>query len=147
MKQEQVDALGRQLQALELRKAGVSYQKIADALGYAHASGAHKAVESALKRTLQDPADEVRRLEVERLDAALFALWPSVTKGQYKAVEVALRLMERRAKLLGLDAPTKTDVNNTGTQRVIIEYGNGQTAEPTPGATTDQEREEAPERD
>lgn len=119
MKQSQVDVLNKQLQALELRKAGVSYQKIAETLGYAHASGAHQAVESALKRTLQDPADEVRKLEIERLDAMLMALWPNVKNGQYKANEVAIRLMERRAKLLGLDAPTKQQVELSGGMEIV----------------------------
>lgn len=119
MKQEQVDALDNQLKALELRKAGVSYAKIAETLGYKSASGAHKAVSSALKKTLQEPADDVRRLEVERLDAMLLAMWPHVSKGAFGAVDRALRIMERRAKLLGLDAPTRTDVTSDGGKLVI----------------------------
>ncbi len=110
MEQKELDALERQRQALELRKAGVPYAKIAEALGYAHASGAHKAVASALKKTLQEPADDLRKLELERLDAMLFAIWPSVTKGIQPAIDRALRIMERRAKLLGLDAPVKQAV-------------------------------------
>ena len=46
-----VDAHEKQLQALELRKAGVPYAEIAKRLGYATGSGAHKAVAGALKRT------------------------------------------------------------------------------------------------
>ena len=62
----------------------------------------------ALKKTLQEPADEVRTLEVERLDSLLNGLWqrrhvPEIT-------DRILRIMERRAKLLGLDAPTRTEV-------------------------------------
>jgi len=62
----------------------------------------------ALKKTLQEPADEVRTLEVERLDSLLNGLWqrrhvPEIT-------DRILRIMERRAKLLGLDAPTRTEL-------------------------------------
>lgn len=53
------------------------------------------------------PAEEVRTLEVARLDAMLLALWPQVKQGNQGAIEKALKVEERRAKLLGLDAPAK----------------------------------------
>ena len=67
-----------QLRALELRKAGATYQAIAEQLGYAHAKGAYKAVTSALKLTLREPADALRELEVARLDAMPLPLWRRV---------------------------------------------------------------------
>jgi hypothetical protein len=101
--QETVDAIDRQLRALELRKAGATYDMIAGALGYAHRSGAAQAVQAALKAVVREPAEEVRTLELERLDAMLMALWPAVRNGNFGASAQALRIMERRAKLLGLD--------------------------------------------
>ena len=106
-----VAAHTRQLQALELRKAGATYQAIAEQLGYAHAKGAYKAVTSALKLTLREPADELRELEVARLDAMLLPLWRRVQSGDEKAVDRVLRIMERRARLLGLDAPTRGELS------------------------------------
>ena len=47
-----VAAHERHLQALELRKAGATYQMIADQLGYASPKGAHKAVRSAMREAL-----------------------------------------------------------------------------------------------
>lgn len=114
MTQNEVTAHDNQLKALELRKAGVSYQRIAETLGYKDASGAWRAVKSALKKTLQEPAAELRTLEVERLDAMLSAIWASVKQGQYGAQDRALKIMERRARLLGLDAPVKADVTSGG---------------------------------
>jgi hypothetical protein len=102
---KRVRAHDRHLAALELRKAGATYQMIADQLGYAHAKGAHKAVESALKATLREPAEAVRELELVRLDAMLLALWRRVQQGDERAINTALRIDERRAKLLGLEAP------------------------------------------
>ncbi len=107
MTQNEVDANDNQRKALELRKAGVSYQQIADALGYKDASGAWRAVKAGLKKTLQEPADDLRKLELERLDSAAAAIYPSVKQGQYGAIDRWIKIMERRAKLLGLDAPTK----------------------------------------
>jgi hypothetical protein len=44
-------------------------------------------------------------LEAERLDALSAALAPAIAKGDPRSIEAAVRISERRAKLLGLDAP------------------------------------------
>lgn len=106
------NAAERQRQALELRKAGAGYQQIADKLGFASPSGAHKAVLSAIRKTLQEPADDVRKLEVERLDKYLLALAPQIANGNQGAIDRALRIQERRARLLGLDAPAKVEIKD-----------------------------------
>ena len=110
-----IAAAERQRLALELRKAGVTFEEIANQLGYSKA-GAYKAVTSALQKTLQEPADEVRTLAVTRLDKLLTAMWPQARQGNQGAVDRVLRIEERRAKLLGLDAPTRTDVTSKGEQ-------------------------------
>ena len=117
----QVRAHERHLQALELRKAGVTYEVIAGQLGYANASGARKAVLSALKATLREPAAELRELELARLDAMLLPLWRPVQAGDEKAVDRALRIMERRARLLGLDRKT-AEGEVPDTVKVVVEY-------------------------
>ncbi len=104
-------AVEKQRLALELRKAGVSFPQIAAQLGYKSVSGAFDAVDSAIKRLLQEPAEEVRKLEVARLDHMLSAVWPSVQRGDERAVEMALKIMARRAKLLGLDAPKAVELS------------------------------------
>jgi hypothetical protein len=104
-----LDAAAKQARALELRKAGYSFDSIAARLGYANGGGAYKAVEAGLKATLQEPADELRQLEIERLDTMLVALWPKVKKGEHGAIDRALKVSERRASLIGLDAPTRID--------------------------------------
>lgn len=104
-----VNAHSRHLQALELRKAGASYQAIADQLGYASAKGAHKAVASAMRATLQEPADEVRLLETTRLDAALLAIWRRVQNGEDRAIDRLLGIMKRRMELLGLALPPERE--------------------------------------
>lgn len=118
--QQQLSAVEKQCKALELRKQGKSYIEIATAVGYRKASGAHAAVKSALHKTLTEPADELRVLEAERLDALLAAVWEKAKNGDPKAVDNALRIMERRAKLLGLDAPTATDITTGGGPLAIL---------------------------
>src|SRR5690348_9182032 len=97
-------ATERTAEALELRKAGHSYAAIAAKLGYSNQGAAYKAVKRALDRTLQEPADELRRVEVERLDDLLAGLWDKAKGGNLWAVDRALAIMQRRAELLGLDA-------------------------------------------
>lgn len=102
-------SLDRQVKALELRRMGKGYSEIAAALGIGR-SQAHRLVQSGLADAVAQvsaEADELRAEEVSRLDAMLSGLWPDARRGQHAAVDRVLRIMERRAKMLGLDAPTK----------------------------------------
>jgi hypothetical protein len=113
--------LQRQLQALELRKAGYSYRAIGERLGISHVQ-AYTDVNAELARLTElrkDSTEELRELELERLDVLLKGLEPMARVGNPGAVNSYLRVMERRAKLLGLDAPTKQEV--TGADGGAIE--------------------------
>lgn len=107
LKNEQVQAVDRQRQALELRKLGCSYATIARRLNYAAACGAWQAVRRGMQTTLQEPADELRTLELERLDRMHEAIWPKAIAGHLRSVDAVLSIMQRRARLLGLDAPKR----------------------------------------
>lgn len=102
-----IEAADKQRRAVELRRAGASFRQIADELGYASVSSAYKAVMVALRKTLREPTDELRTLELERLDALTLVLWPKALQANLAAIDRLLRVMERRAKLSDLDAPTK----------------------------------------
>ena len=110
--QRTIEALERQVKALELRKAGVSYEDIAKALGWAHKSGAFMAVRRQIAMVRREPAEALITLEAERLDKLLMSVWKQAVNGNFGAVDRVLKIMERRAKLLGLDAPTKIAPTN-----------------------------------
>jgi hypothetical protein len=95
--------LGRERKTLEMRRAGASFDEIAQATGYSDRAAAHKAFKRALARTLQQPAAELRELEQDRLDRLLLAVWPRAMRGELGAIDRALRVAERRARLMGLD--------------------------------------------
>lgn len=99
--------IDREMKVLELRRAGLTWQRIADEVGYADHTGAYSAYKRAIKRTMQQPADEIREQELDRIDRLQLAAWPNAMKGNERAILAIVRLMERRAKLLGLDAPTR----------------------------------------
>jgi len=108
------EVLDKERQAVELRRAGATYEEIARAIGYATAQGAWLAYNRAMKRTLVEAGtEEIRQTEADRLDRLHRALWPQAIAGDVKAITSILRLMERRARLLGLDAPTKIQAEVT----------------------------------
>jgi DNA-binding CsgD family transcriptional regulator len=102
-------AAERERQAMALRLAGATYAQIGVRIGTTESS-ACRIVKRVLARTreLADAdAESLRALEAERLDAVLLAVWPQAQKGHLGAVDRVLKIAERRAKLLGLDAPSK----------------------------------------
>jgi len=119
-------AAEREKAAFALRIAGATYAQIAERLGVTTA-GAHKIVKRVLERTraeTNEEAAELRRLEVERLDALLLTLWKPATEGSLGAIDRVLKVMERRARLLGLDAPTRQDITSGGeTLKVVLGWG------------------------
>jgi hypothetical protein len=112
-KQLKVDPLviDREVRALDLRRAGLSYQQIAKEVGWAAESSAFRAVKRALDRTLREPAEAVRNFESDRLDEWLLKLMPAIDRGEPRSIEVALKISERRSKLLGLDAPSRQELS------------------------------------
>jgi hypothetical protein len=67
-------------------------------------------VERVLARMVQEPSDQVRALELARLDSWLMRITPRIHQGELAAVDCGLRIMARRAALLGLDMPVKVDL-------------------------------------
>jgi len=95
-----------------LRQAGATLEDIAKQLGFKGAAGAYKSVMRELGATAQDHGEgteAVRQLELNRLDQMQFPLWPQVLSGDVQATTTALRIQERRAALLGLDAPKQIE--------------------------------------
>lgn len=105
---ERIDVDKRRAKCLELRASGLSLRAIAAKVGMAHSSVA-EAIEAELDELTKEPAEKLRTVELARLDRLLKAMWAKAMKGDVHRVDRCLRIMERRAKLLGLDAPTKQE--------------------------------------
>lgn len=121
--QKAIEVADRQRRAVELRKSGASFDEIARHLGYKDASGAYRAVRAALRKTIQQPADELRVLETARLDALMMAIWADAMKGDVAKMDRVLKIMTRRATLLGLDAPTTVRLVHAEAKRIADDYG------------------------
>ncbi len=101
------------LKALELRKRGLNYTQIGKKLG-CHRSTACRYVLSELENLAdkcREEAVHVRDLELQRLDDLYLLAYRAIIRGNDLAgIDRCLRIMERRAKLLGLDTAVKVDV-------------------------------------
>lgn len=110
------------LRALNLRKAGATYTQIAETCGYSAPQAACRAVQRALARNEAESVEDLRQLQAARLDDLLRAVYPQALRGVYDAVDRALSIEGRRAKLLGLDAPMQVQNEQLGETRIVIEY-------------------------
>ena len=119
--------------ALEFRRRGLSFEQISAQMEWRSPSAAYQAVQRALADSAREASEEVRQIEADRLDeltrtlyrvlgtkhyvvsvgSGKIALHPETGKPLQddgpviQAVAGLLRVSERRAKLLGLDAPAR----------------------------------------
>jgi DNA-binding CsgD family transcriptional regulator len=101
----------RRVKVLELAKAGASFRQIARALNVSHETARKDlaAVMDALKQEQIAGAEELRAMELERLNMAMAGIAQRVRQGDLGAIDRWIKLCESRRKLLGLDAATKVD--------------------------------------
>ena len=105
--------------ALKLRQAGLAYRDIATTLtqkGFpCHYATAYTDVKTVLQEIIDETsekAEQLRTLELQRLDTMMKAIWDKVVSGDEKAVDRALKIQERRSRLLGLDAPSQVKLDS-----------------------------------
>jgi len=109
------ETIVRQNRALELKMAGATHAEIMVALGFKSVSGVHSALERALERDTSrvgSARDEFRKISVARTERLLRALWPQAIKGDVGVIDRVMKIMERQARLLGLDAPTQITITD-----------------------------------
>lgn len=109
----------RDARMFELRKSGLNFRQIAKAADVS-TSTAHAGVQRVLKKIgkeLVENHGDAWRLELERLDSLMVQLWPLTRPHEietddghkikippsFDAIDRVLKIMDRRAKLMGLD--------------------------------------------
>ena len=95
--------------ALALRISGKPFTAIGKELGVSGPQ-AFRYVQRSLAELAakeQGLASEQRQLDLARIDKALTGVMPKAESGDAKAILALCRLLERRARLLGLDQPTR----------------------------------------
>lgn len=113
-----------QKDAFELRTRALPYHEIAALLGCSEAD-ARNAVKRRAHYLEQDELTETalaRRLQLDQIDQMVRNVFPRATAGPsdrsetYNAINSMVKLLEMKAKLLGLNAPQKVDLES----RLII---------------------------
>lgn len=127
-KAQQAKTANRRRQAIAMRLAGADWDDIANRLGYASRGAActdvTRAMEKAAAEATRD-ADVLRHIELARIDRIQVAYWMRALGGREPGTEVVLPpdpdaakvvqwCIDRRCKLLGLDAPTRHEVVTLG---------------------------------
>lgn len=121
-KTRDVNAGARATLALKLALEGHDWKTVAALSSYASAGAAWNAVQRELQRTIQPLADEVRQMELARLDALWQIQFKKAQDPNNKSadwnVDRCLAIMERRARYLGLDA--RPDTAQQQAQMIVI---------------------------
>ncbi len=131
----------RDAEAANLRVRGWTYAEVAAEVGFASPGAAHDAVSRSLAESVRVPVQQAREIAAHHLDQLAFEAWKLVksrhiavsggraiylddgepvvdVKPVVDALNVLVRIEERRAKLLGLDAPRQV-VTNVITEDVV----------------------------
>ena len=105
----------RVARAFDLRKRGKTYRQIGEMLGYSHEQARQdiQSVLATLVAETKDSAQEVLALELARLDDIQVNVYLEALQGNERAIGTVLKIMERRAKLLGLDITRNLNINMT----------------------------------
>ncbi len=109
---------------LALRLAGASYAEIADTLALADAAEARDLVCNELAARDVDASERIalRAEEAARIERLLRGVWAKATNPHdpehLPAARVALSMVDRHARLLGLDMPTEVIVYTPTTTEI-----------------------------
>lgn len=110
--------------ALQLLIGGATNQQIADQLGYSSRGAAHNAVTQALNEhsaRRAELADQALTIALERLDALWRPQYVKAIRGDGRASETCLRILDRQIKLLGLGAPSRADISITSRTELDVQ--------------------------
>lgn len=102
--------------AVALRLSGAPHSAIAKTLGYTSATDARIAVERTLAESAKESRDlpALRQLTSGRLERLLRAVWKNAVDDEHPDqlayTRTALAIIDRHARLMGVDAPQKMEV-------------------------------------
>jgi predicted transcriptional regulator len=110
---EKGNILKRQILALEFRKMGLSYRKIAERLDVSLAQ-AYRDITDELARLSalkQDVGEDLRQLQLERLDMAIEGAMPFVQAGSAAHITAYSGVIEKQSKIAGILTSAEVTIN------------------------------------
>ena len=113
-----IRAAQRRAEALDLRVKGYTFEVIGKHLNVSKAQAARD-IDTALAEITLEPAKELLKLELRRLDELAAAHYANAIDGDVTATNTVLRVMAHRAMLMGWSR------DQQGAARVVISDGGG----------------------
>jgi len=92
----------RRHQALNLRKQGYSYERIAQILKYKSAQAAYESVARELQKTYIESAETFRSLVYWQLEKLKLQYSPRAISGDIKSAMIVVKIITQEARLYGL---------------------------------------------
>ncbi|SLG40240.1 Uncharacterised protein [Mycobacteroides abscessus subsp. abscessus] len=105
-----IEKAKKQEQILNLRLAGASVRAIAEKTKIPK-STVQRWMAEAIEEIKGPPAELVVNMELDRLDQMQLGIWKAAITGDIKAIAAVLKIMERRARYLNLDAAVAPDTS------------------------------------
>ena len=112
-----IERLERDLKCVQLRRANMEWDAIAQQLGYSDAGHAYRRFMAVMKAYPREDVDSAREVELQRYNALLESVWPMCldndidNKRQLWAIDRAQRLMDQRARLMGWNRPVRQEIS------------------------------------
>ena len=127
------EVLAKYEEVIRLRALGLSFQAIAERLGYAGRSGAREAYSQAIKLWGSEAVEELRVVENERLDHLHRTIMTQIEQaarnnetspGEVSTlVNRAINISRRRAALNGLDPARKHEISGVDGEAIQTDVG------------------------
>jgi|GEM_PF-5750217 len=105
----EADRIAEENEVLDLKLLGATDRRIAAQLGVTHTTVQNR-LKAALERIQAPKVEELRTLMTEQLDTMMVRLGTGVANGDTKSIMAALQVLDRKAKLYGLDAPAQHQI-------------------------------------
>ncbi len=120
----------RQATAVRMASRGATFEQIASALGYSDKGDAHRDVMQALAAAREQcriEAEQYRAIKLYELNLMRLQAH-RIIEGQdtplrekLAAIDRVVRIQEREARLLGLDAPVRSELSGPGGKPILID--------------------------
>jgi hypothetical protein len=98
----------RRFAALMMRQQSIPYREIAATLNVA-LSTAFSYVKGEIEKRIDETADQVRKLHLDRYNAMLAGVMDRATEGDSFAITSAMQIMGRIESLMGIEPPKKVE--------------------------------------
>lgn len=99
------------MKCVEMRRSEIDWDTIAEKLGYGCKQSAHSAFIRFMREYPRDDVEQMRDLELDKIERKCLQLEPECAKGNPRAIEVWNKLSERRSRLCGWDKPERREVH------------------------------------